>query len=173
MTGHSAIVNPRYRPRYWWHYWPFHSILRDKYSRTGWAWPLACAATRCEKKQPKDVLPNVNRTQAAERAEKCRFCPWWPWPLTVHIDLQTHPSEGPNTSSMWIWCKSVQRFLSCFIHNQKTTDWRRQKQNLPQFTACGNNNITKTTIPSLQSSDQHYWTLKNGVSRCQYNYLHS
>ena len=25
---------------------------------------------------------------------------------------------------------------------QKNTDWRRHKQNLPQFTACGNKNIT-------------------------------
>jgi len=25
--------------------------------------------------EPKDVLPNINRTQAAENAEKCRFCP--------------------------------------------------------------------------------------------------
>jgi len=23
-----------------------------------------------------DVLSNINRVQAAERAEKCRFCPW-------------------------------------------------------------------------------------------------
>jgi len=26
-----------------------------------------------EKLEAKDVLPNMNRTQAAERAEKCRF----------------------------------------------------------------------------------------------------
>jgi len=25
-----------------------------------------------------ESLPNINRTQAAERAEKCRFCPWLP-----------------------------------------------------------------------------------------------
>jgi len=23
---------------------------------------------------------------------KPRFCPWWPWPLTFDLDLQTHPS---------------------------------------------------------------------------------
>jgi len=28
--------------------------------------------------EAEDVLPNINRTQAAERVEKCRFCPWWP-----------------------------------------------------------------------------------------------
>ena len=59
------------------------------------------------------------------------------WPLTFHCDLQTRPSEGPNTFSVWIWRKSVQQFPKYFIHKQKTTDWRRQKQNLPQFTACG------------------------------------
>ena len=28
------------------------------------------------KLEAKHVLPNINHTQAAERAEKCRFCPW-------------------------------------------------------------------------------------------------
>ena len=33
--------------------------------------------------------------QAAKGAEKCRFCPWWPWPLTLTFKLvrarnQTH-----------------------------------------------------------------------------------
>jgi len=27
------------------------------------------------------------------------FCPWWRWPLTFDLDVQTHPTEGPNTSS--------------------------------------------------------------------------
>jgi len=35
------------------------------------------------------------------------------------LDLQTRPSEGPNTSSVWIWCKSVQRFPRYLIHKQK------------------------------------------------------
>jgi len=26
-------------------------------------------------------------------------CPQWPWPLTFDLDIQTCPSEGPNTSS--------------------------------------------------------------------------
>ena len=26
--------------------------------------------------EAKDVLPNINRTKAAERAGKCHFCPW-------------------------------------------------------------------------------------------------
>jgi len=28
------------------------------------------------KPEAKDVLPSINRTQAAERTEKCCFCPW-------------------------------------------------------------------------------------------------
>ena len=34
---------------------------------------MACPIGR-PKLEAKDVLPNINRTQAAERAEKCRFC---------------------------------------------------------------------------------------------------
>jgi len=36
--------------------------------------------------------------------------------FTFHLDIQTHPSEKPNTSSLWIWRKSVQRFPRYFIH---------------------------------------------------------
>jgi len=54
-------------------------------------------------------FPNLNRWQAAE----------------IDADLQTRPGEGPNTSSVWIWRKSVQRFRRYFIHKQKS---RRQRQ---------------------------------------------
>jgi len=60
--------------------------------------------------------------------------------LTFDLDLQTRPCERWNTSSVWIWRKSIQRFPGYFIHNQKETQIDgAQKQNLPQFTACGNN----------------------------------
>jgi len=39
--------------------------------------------------------------------------------LTFDLDIQTRPSEGPNTSSLWIWRKSVQHFRRYFIHEQK------------------------------------------------------
>jgi len=72
-----------------------------------------------------------HKLQAPERDEKCRFCPWWPWPLTMTIKLvraRDQPCEfGANPFS-------GSRDIS---HTPKTTDWRRQKQNLPQFTACG------------------------------------
>jgi len=50
------------------------------------------------------------------------FCPRWPSRLTFDLDLQTHLSEGPNTSSLWIWRKSVQQLNSRDISytNKKT-----------------------------------------------------
>jgi len=45
------------------------------------------------KLEAKDVLPNINRTDAAEWPKKPFFVPG-------DLDLQTHPSEGPNTASM-------------------------------------------------------------------------
>jgi len=66
------------------------------------------------------------------------FCPWWPWPLTFDLGIQALLSEGPNTSVVWIWRKSVQPFLRYFIHKQKS-HWQCQKQNRMQLNACGNN----------------------------------
>ena len=43
----------------------------------------------------KHVLPNVNRTQAAERP-KMLFLSL----VTLTVDLETYPSEGLNTSSV-------------------------------------------------------------------------
>ena len=45
--------------------------------------------------EAKDVFPNINRTQAAQRAENAFFVPG-----DLDIDIQTRPSEGPNTSSV-------------------------------------------------------------------------
>jgi len=42
---------------------------------------------------------------------------------------------------MWIWCKSVQWFLRYFTHKRKSHT-QCQKQNLTQFTACGNHKST-------------------------------
>ena len=89
----------------------------------------------------KDVLPNINRTQAADRAEKCHLLSLMT--LTFDLDIQTRPRKGPNMSSLWIWRKSIQRFPRYFIHKQESHR-QRQKQNLMQFTACDNNVYTLT-----------------------------
>ena len=61
-----------------------------------------------------------------QKRRKCRFCLWWSWSLTFDRDLQTRPSVGPNTSSVWIWRKSVQsRDISCT--NKKHTDGAKNR----------------------------------------------
>jgi len=40
-------------------------------------------------------------------------------PGDLDLDIQTCPSEEPNTSSLWIWCKSVQQFQRYLMHKQK------------------------------------------------------
>ena len=67
------------------------------------------------------------------------FCPWWPWPLIFDLDLQFHPSEGPNTLSVWIRCKSVQLFPRYFVHKQKTqTDGAKNRtfRMMSGYTKC-------------------------------------
>ena len=94
------------------------------------------------KLEAKDVLPNINRTQAVERAEKSHFCPWWPWPL----DLWPWPSNSSERGTKHVFrVNLVQRLPRYFIKNTNT-DWRRRKQNLPQFTACGNNSVQPTVL---------------------------
>jgi len=49
---------------------------------------------------------------------------WWEWVHSALFvpddhDIQSHASEGPNTSSLWIWRKSIQWLLRCFIYKQK------------------------------------------------------
>jgi len=89
------------------------------------------------KLEAKDVLPNKPHA-GRQKGRKITFvCPWWPWHLTFDLDLQIRPSEGPNTYTVWIWRKSVQLFRIYFIYKQKSHR-QRQKQNLTQFTACGN-----------------------------------
>jgi len=62
--------------------------------------------------------------------------------LTFDLDIQTGPSEGPNTSSLWIWHKSVQWFPRYFIHKQRSHT-QRQKQTLRS--ACGKI-MNRTTV---------------------------
>jgi len=52
------------------------------------------------KLEPKDILPNINRTQATERAKKCRLLSLVTLTFDLDLDFQTRPSEGPNTSSV-------------------------------------------------------------------------
>jgi len=60
------------------------------------------------------------------------------------LDPQTHPSEEPNTSSMWMWHKSVQRFRRYFIHKQKTqTDGAKTE---PYAVYCSSLRAVKSAV---------------------------
>ena len=66
------------------------------------------------------------------RPHSAFFCSWWRWPLTFDLDIQTHTSQGPNTSSLWIWRtedarKSAQRFLPSVVEceSQESNTFRR------------------------------------------------
>jgi len=81
--------------------------------------------------QAKDVLPNINRTQDTETAEKNAVfvrgnLDLWPW--------HSNSSErGTKHVSLWIWRKSVQRFLGYFIHKQKSQKQNRTVYRLTAF----------------------------------------
>jgi len=100
--------------------------------------------TRCwhrSKLEAKAVLPNVNRTRKGPK--NAVFCTLWLWPLTFTFRLVRVRDQ---VSYLWIYCKSVKQFRRHFIHKQKETDWQNQKQNLLQFTACGNKLNVKKEI---------------------------
>ena len=57
---------------------------------------MVCLLRRATITRAKDVLPNINRMQASERAEKFRQLVT----LTFDHDIKTCSSEGPNTASL-------------------------------------------------------------------------
>jgi len=68
------------------------------------------------KVEAKDVLPKKNRTQAAKRAEKCCFCPWWPWPSKSKLVRAT----DQTCLLCEFAAKSVQQFQRYFIPHHTT-----------------------------------------------------
>ena len=108
-------------------------------------------------------------------------------PHEIDTDLQTHPSEESNTSSMWICRTSVQRFpryppitpflslvtlaFDLYLHTRPSGDVsytkshrQRQKQNLTQFTVCGKIYTGMTTSPLWGYAP--IWALKSYVCVC-------
>jgi len=68
-----------------------------------------------QKLEVKDVLPNKPHAGRRKGGKMPSLSL-----VTLTFDLQTCLRKGPNTSTVWIWCKSVQWFARCFIHKQKT-----------------------------------------------------
>ena len=130
--------------------------------------PSACtlppAATEWSGLLLDDVTCSVRRTVHALHAlsmrmaqQFFRFCPWWPWPVTFDLIIQTRPCEGPNTFSLWIWGKYVQQFPRYFIHNQKKTKLKitYSAKNRTSL-ACGKNALEYCLKPM------------NSQKRCKY-----
>ena len=80
------------------------------------------------------------------------FCPWWPWPLIFDLDLQTCPSEGRSTSSLWIWRQFVQRFP---INTNKNVTDSAKNRNL-RSSLCAVINSSLTILPHFKRLSLHY-----------------
>jgi len=61
-----------------------------------------------------EMVPSAAAWRHLQRARSIMsFREWWEWTvcflslvtLTFDLDIQTRLNEGPNTSSLWIWCK--------------------------------------------------------------------
>jgi len=115
----------------------------------------------------KSVLPNMHNAQAAEITpgsdgmvpsagawrylQRTRSIPSPPGVMGVHstflslvtltfdLRIQTPSSEGPNTYSLWIWCKSVQRFPRYLRHKQKKEKVTDGAKNRTLLNECGKN----------------------------------
>jgi len=80
------------------------------------------------------------------------FCPWWLWPFTFDHDLQTRPSKGSNTISLWILHKSVQQFPR-FQWQTKKQKSHRQHWNRTLL-VCDNKTLSSHGTSKLKN-DKH------------------
>jgi len=65
------------------------------------------------------------------KGRKMPFCPWCPWLCP------SNSSESGTKHILHVNFSPIRSAVPEIFHTQRTTDWRRQKQNLPQFTECG------------------------------------
>jgi len=56
-------------------------------------------------------------------------------PGDLDLDIQTPPSKGSNTSSLWIWHKYIQRFQGYLIHKQQKTKSETELKTEPYLCA--------------------------------------
>jgi len=86
-----------------------------------------------KKLEAEEVLPNTKHTQVAERAEKCPFCPSWPWPW--------NSSERGTKHVFRVNLAQIRSAVPKIFHTQ-TKKSQHQKQNLTQFTASSKNQVS-------------------------------
>ena len=89
------------------------------------------------------VLPNIDRMQATKRPKNGVFVPGdlYLWPSTLTFKL-VRARDHRSTHVFRVNLAQIRLVIPesrDISHTSKKnpTDWRRQKQNLPQFTACG------------------------------------
>jgi len=80
--------------------------------------------------------------------------------LTFDLDIQTRPSEGPNTSNLLILCKSVQRFPGDLSHKQKKNKKVADTTKNRTLLACGN------YLQSTVGLTKYCWTLVSRYDVC-------
>jgi len=121
-------------------------------------WFLSYAINeQTNKLEAKDVLPNINRTQGAERAEKCRFVSLvtdldlWPWHL--------NPSKRGTKHVFPVNLAQIRSAVPEIFHTQKSHR-QRQKQNLTQFTAFGNKRRSVKALPPPTCGRQMWQMLR-------------
>jgi len=78
--------------------------------------------------------------------------------LTFDLDLQIRRSEGPNTSSVWVWRKYVQRFPRYYIHKQKIRDGVKNR--------TFRSSIHAIIIMSVRLSVTSQYSIEHIIMRC-------
>jgi len=113
----------------------------------------------------KDVLPNVNRTQAAERVENAIFCPWWPWPSNsseggikqvfrvnlshicsavpeiFHTQTKNHRLTAPKTEPYTVHCVWVRTMCGHTVNLTVQVFQQREVEGVNQLVVMGSNLI--------------------------------
>ena len=131
---------------------------------------------RRKKTRAKDVSPNINRTQAAEitpgSAGVVASAAAWrylqparsilslpgvmgvysvlsPVTLTFDLDVQTRPSEGRNTSSLWIWAQirsAISEIFDSQTNEKQTNKKKSHSAKNRTLLACGNKPKSKENL---------------------------
>jgi len=100
-----------------------------------WPWP----SNSC-KQGTKHVfrvnLAQIHSAVPAISAENLVFCQWWPWPLTLTFKLVQARDQPCLPFEFGANPFSGSRDIS--YTNKQKSHRQHQKQNLTQFTACGN-----------------------------------
>jgi len=113
---------------------------------------MVTCSKQSNKLEANDVLPNILTAHRPPKGPKMPF--FVPgnldvWRLTFTFKLIRARDQ---TSFLWIWRKSVQRFPRYFIHKQQSQRQRQKKQNLTQFTACNNKYLFSPTSEATSVS---------------------